>query len=305
VLTGLDIETKAELAERTLWSLVPGGRDGYDAIDVMLRRTDRDDPRSNDEAMAELRVTVMDRDPDKVGRAFSGSVIEMALASYPGLFTTSPPTDASAFGVYWPTLVPDDLPAHEVVLGGERIAIPPLGPDDRPDPDDEEQYLYGLVSWNLGAGPAPSSPHTRPAGAIASLLELPDPPGDPLVASPLGAVFGTRSGDKGGNANVGVWARRDDAYVWLHRTLTAERLHELLAGEADELEIQRFELPNLRAVNFVIRGLLGRGVAASTRLDPQAKGLGEYLRAKVVELPARLLEPAVETAALPPPPVPA
>ena len=93
VLTGLDIEAKAELAERTLWSLVPGGKESFDAVDVRLRRTDRDDPATNDDALAELRITVMDRDEDKVGRAFSNKVIEMVLASYPGFFTTSPPTE--------------------------------------------------------------------------------------------------------------------------------------------------------------------------------------------------------------------
>ncbi len=104
-----------------------------------------------------------------------------------------------------------------------------------------------------------------------------------------------------------MWARRDDAYVWLVRSLTVERLRQLMPAETEGLEVQRFELPNLRAVNFVIMGLLGRGVAASTRIDPQAKGLGEYLRAKVVDVPTRLLDPAMAAVGagldhLPPPP---
>ena len=131
VLTGLDIEAKAELAERTLWSLIPGGRDAFASVDVQLRRTDRDDPATNEEAQAELRITVMDPDRDKVGRAFSGTVIEMVLANYPGLFTTSPPGDASSFGVYWPALVPDTFPCHEMVLDGERLVIEPVPGDDR------------------------------------------------------------------------------------------------------------------------------------------------------------------------------
>ena len=115
----------------------------------------------------------------------------------------------------------------------------------------------------------------------------------------LGRLFGARSGDKGGNANIGVWARTDDAFVWLHRFLTVERIRQLMPAETDGLEVLRYELPNLRALNIVIVGLLGRGVAASTRTDPQAKGLGEYLRAKVVEIPSHLLT-SLET--LPPPP---
>jgi hypothetical protein len=101
---------------------------------------------------------------------------------------------------------------------------------------------------------------------------------------PLGLVCGARSGDKGGNANVGFWTRDPSAFPWLRAYLTVDRLREVLP-EAAELEIRRFELPNLSALNFVIVGLLGAGVAASTRPDPQAKGLGEYLRSRLVDVP--------------------
>jgi len=226
------------------------------------------------------------------------------LSSYPGLFTTSPPGDASSFGVYWPALIPDDVPRHEVVLDGERTPIPPLGPDERGELSEADALTYGLVSWNAATGPAPASDRGRVPASLAALLQAPQPPGDPTTRAPLGAVFGARSGDKGGNANVGVWARRDDAYVWLQRYLTIERLRELMPSETEGLDVRRFELPNLRALNFVIMGLLGRGVAASTRLDPQAKGLGEYLRAKHVDLPTRLLgeAPPASLDHLPPPP---
>ena len=132
VLTGLDIEAKAELAERTLWSLVPGGKEGFDSAEVRLRRTDRDDPATNDDAVAELRITVTDQDENKVGRAFSNKVIEMVLANYPGFFTTTPPTSGSTFGVYWPALMPADLLDQAVVVDGERIAVP--APPTSPPP---------------------------------------------------------------------------------------------------------------------------------------------------------------------------
>ena len=142
VLTGLDVEAKAELAERTLWSLVPGGREAFDSVDVRLRRSDQADPATNEDALAELRITVMDRDKAKVGRAFSNTAIEMVLASYPGLFTTSPPGDASSFGVYWPALVPDDVVPHEVVLGEERLPIEPVPAEDREVPERGESFRY-------------------------------------------------------------------------------------------------------------------------------------------------------------------
>ena len=307
VLTGLDIEAKAELAERTLWSLVPGGRESFDSVDVRLRRSDHEDPATNEDALAELRITVMDQDRAKVGRAFSNTAIEMVLASYPGLFTTSPPGDASSFGVYWPALVPDDLPHHEVVLGDERIRIEPVPADERVPLERVESFRYSLPMVGPRADDAPAADHADGRGesarwpdALAARRDAPSPPNDPTTAAPLGRVFGARSGDKGGNGNVGIWARSDDAYVWLHRHLTVERLRELMPAETDGLDVARYDLPNLRALNFVIVGLLGRGVAASTRTDPQAKGLGEYLRAKVVDLPTRLLEGVPEAPVAPP-----
>lgn len=105
---------------------------------------------------------------------------------------------------------------------------------------------------------------------------------------PLGALAGARSGDKGGNANVGFWVRTHPAYEWLRSYLTVEELHRLMP-EADGLEIERHELPNLLAVNFIIKELLGEGVSSSTRTDPQAKSLGEFLRAKLVPIPDNLV----------------
>jgi hypothetical protein len=281
VLTGLDVEAKADVAVRTLWSLLPGGREAFDAVDVRLRRTDRPDPATNDDALAELRVTVMDRDKAKVGRPFSNTVIEMALASYPGLFTTSPPTDATSFGVYWPTLVPAEVPEHLVTVTGpdgtRTLPIEALSPDERAAPASVDD---APITAEHEAILAMSETNTQFAAAgwdTATLRQV-----------PLGHLAGARSGDKGGNANIGVWARTDGLYRWLHTYLTADRLRELLP-ETAELAVHRYDLPALRAMNFVVVGLLGRGVAASTRSDPQAKGLGEYLRAKLVEVPEALL----------------
>ncbi len=286
LLTGLDIEAKAALAERTLWAKVPGGRDGFAATDVRLRRSDHDDPATNAEAIAELTITVMDPDEEKVGRAFSNAAVEMALASYPGLSTDGPPRRASSFGVYWPSLVPADVPRHEVVMGEERFAVEPVGaePDDADDADpDADGGRYAL---------APPSTPERAA-----------PPTEPTTAVPLGRVAGARSGDKGGNANIGVWARDDEVFEWLAAYLDEDRIRQLLGPEVEGLAIRRYELANLRALNVVVEGLLGRGVAASTRIDPQAKGLGEYLRAKVVEVPTRLVPPGpAADGPLPPPP---
>ena len=108
------------------------------------------------------------------------------------------------------------------------------------------------------------------------------------MRGPIGRVVGARSGDKGGNANLGVFARTDEAWEWLDGFLTTERLKELLP-ECEPLPVDRYRLPNIRSLNFVVRGLLQEGVAASTRQDAQAKSLGEWLRARHVDIPEVLL----------------
>jgi hypothetical protein len=98
-----------------------------------------------------------------------------------------------------------------------------------------------------------------------------------------------RSGDKGGNANVGLWVSDARAWPWLARALTTEQLRAL-APEVADREIDRYELPNLRAVNFVVHGLLDGGATEARRYDKQAKALGEWLRARHVALPVTLVK---------------
>ena len=256
VLTGLDIPEKAALIERTVRSAMDLSQ--LDAFDIDLARTDKPDAQTNHEASALLKVTVKSQDAKKVDRAFSSTIIEMALASYPGFFCTTPPSEASPFGVYWPTLVPADIPRHVVVLeDGTRIPIQPTSASE-------------FKAW------VDARPPSMPGISLG-----------PTRLAPLGTLFGARSGDKGGNANVGVWARDDNGYTWLETFLTAEKFRQFVP-EAADLKVLRYELPNLKALNFVVVGLLGEGVASSVRFDPQAKSLGEFLRSKVVELPESL-----------------
>jgi hypothetical protein len=261
VLTGLDIERKAAWAEAQLFDVL-GGKDQFDEVDVRLLRFDREDAPTNEQSTAHLRITVKDADPGKVGRRFSNATMELALASYAGFHTTTPPSEASDYGVYWPTLVPAEVVTQRVVLadGSSRV-----------------------IEHTEGSG--------APANTAAPPPPTAEPPQDSWVATvrtPLGRVCGARSGDKGGNANVGLWTRTDEEYAWLRDQLTVDRFRDLLT-EARDLVVQRFELPNLRALNFVVVGLLGSGVADSTRPDPQAKGLGEYVRSRHIDLPASLL----------------
>jgi hypothetical protein len=249
VLCGLDIEAKAALAHRQLAAEI-----GADGVTWTLARTDHADADTEETASALLHATI--RTPDaKRAKGFSRACVELALASYPGFTLTAPPADGTPVGVYRPEFVPADQVAHVAVLpGGDRVSI------------------------------SPTSGHVTHQPAFAA----PAPLSGPTRRVPLGTVLGARSGDKGGDANLGVWARSDDGYRWLATELTTELLRGLLP-EAKELEIERHPLPNLRAVNFVLHGLLGQGVAASTRFDPQAKALGEWLRSRIVDVPEVLL----------------
>jgi len=261
VLTGLDVEAKAARAETLLFDLL-GSRDDFAAVDVQLLRTDHSDADTNAASTAQLRVTVKDPDREKVGRRFSNAVVELSLAGYAGFFTTTPPTDASAFGVYWPCVVPADAVEHVVVL-----------PDGTTEP----------------VPPPPTGFGVSDAGGTGTSDAKTEWEGGDTVRVPLGAVCGARSGDKGGNANVGLWTWRDDTYAWMVGALTVDRIRALVP-EAAGLEIRRYDLANLRALNFVFVGILGEGVASSVRPDPQAKGLGEYLRSRLVDVPVALLD---------------
>jgi hypothetical protein len=262
VLSGLDIDAKSEAVLAALWDRT-GGADQYDAVDVRLIRTDHAQPQALEQAMAYLKITVDHRDPERVGRAFSNAVVELALANVPGFTVTSPPGRETPLVRYWPSLVPQGDVV--VAVGGVQEVVPATGPfEDAPSPPTDRSRLDG----------AP---------------EATAPPADSLVVqAPIGRLVGARSGDKGGNANLGVWARSPEAYAWLREFLTVDRLTELLPDTAG-LAIDRIVLPNLRAINFVIPGYLDEGVASSTRWDPQAKTLGEYFRAQVVDVPEALL----------------
>ncbi|ULN51018.1 DUF1446 domain-containing protein [Mycolicibacterium goodii] len=254
VLTGLDIEAKAQLVRNQLESAL---KTKPAELEWTLARSDHPDADSEEAASALLHCVVRDPDPNTVGRRFSSAAVELALASYPGFTATAPPGDAQVYGVFTPGYVDAAEVAHVAVRAdGTRVDIPPA---------DETREL----------APVPEP-------------EVAAPDAGPTVRAPLGLIAGARSGDKGGSANIGVWVRSDAAYRWLVHTLTVDTLRTLLP-EAAELPVTRHVLPNLRALNFVIDGILGEGVAYQARFDPQAKGLGEWLRSRHLDIPKDLL----------------
>jgi hypothetical protein len=258
-LTGLDIEEKAKLIEEAFWRACPFAKDEISQVSTRLMRTDKPDPQTNEQAVAILKISVKDPDERKVGRAFANAMGELGLATIPGFFGVGGgPAGGRPFGVYEPACIPSEtVPQEVVILGDGTHEVSSVIPS-------EEVQVEGK------RGPTANAP------------------GGASTPAPLGKVYGSRSGDKGGNANLGVFARSDEAWAWLDENLTVERLRELLPEVAD-LAIDRHRLPAIRSLNFYIHGLLEEGVAASTRQDGQAKSLGEWLRARVVDMPEALL----------------
>jgi hypothetical protein len=258
VLTGLDIEAKAQLVRNQMGDVL--AKRPPAEVRWTLARTDRPDADVEEEASALLHLAVKDRDRAVAGRAVSDAAVQLALASYPGFHLTAPPSDAAPYGVFESAYVDAKLVTHTAVLpDGTRTVIP------QPTRTAEPSTLPRLE------------------------IELPEPlPPGPTHRAPLGLVAGARSGDKGGDANVGVWARTEESWRWLAHALTVECFKTLLPETAD-LPVERFVLPNLCAVNFVVTGLLGEGVAAQARFDPQAKAVAEWLRARRLDIPESLL----------------
>ncbi|MFD0269803.1 acyclic terpene utilization AtuA family protein [Streptomyces sp. NPDC127106] len=276
VLTGLDIEAKAALVRAQMADALVG----VAAADWTLARTDHADAGTEETASALLRLVVRDPSADRVGRALTGQAVELALASYPGFHVTAPPGPAQPYGVFESASVPADAVSAVAVLpDGTRTPVPPGGPTA--PTRNRAAGAGGLAHQHERAGVGEGG------GAIGGRT-------GPTRRAPLGLVAGARSGDKGGDANVGVWAESDAAWDWLHATLTVERFRELLP-ETRGFPVARHALANLRALNFTVTGILGAGVASAHRFDPQAKALGEWLRARHLDIPVHLLPAPEET----------
>ena len=266
-LTGTDLDAKATLVERSVRRYAESV-DGIDAVAIDRIGRAQHDPDSQDAATELVRIAVQGTEK-AAGRAFSSRMVELALSSYPGLYALGPPQPGSAFGVYWPALLDQSMLEHTVHHhdGTTEIVVPATPPDAE------------------SAVAPPAEPSLAPSASASA------PCSDELVVVSLGELVHARSGDKGGDANLGVWVRDPAFEEWLQSTLTVDELRRLLP-ETRQLAISRYELPNLGAVNFVLRGLLGTGATSTLRLDSQAKALGEWLRSRSISVPRALVEAA-------------
>ena len=258
ILTGLDIEDKAKVFTDALFNSV-GGRKQFDEVSIQLHRTDKENPNSNEEAMASLLVSVKSKDQNLVGRLFSAKIIELALANIPGFFAQGGVKSSGPVIIYWPALVDSRHIKEKVHIDGEEIEVIPTS-------QLELEEIY----------------YQKEPIKIKKIKK------EDEKEIYFGEIYGTRSGDKGGCANLGVWAKNADSFAFLHDFLTVKKLKELLP-DLNQYKIERFELANINSLNFYIHDILQDGVSSNDKKDGQAKSLGEYLRAKKVKVPQSII----------------
>jgi len=258
ILTGLDIEDKAKVFTDALFNSV-GGRKQFDDVSIQLHRTDKENPNSNEEAMASLLVSVKSKDQNLVGRLFSAKIIELALANIPGFFAQGGVKSSGPVIIYWPALVNSKHIKEKVHIDGEEIEVIPTS-------QLELEEIY----------------YQKEPIKIKKIKK------EDEKEIYFGEIYGTRSGDKGGCANLGVWAKNADSFAFLHDFLTVKKLKELLP-DLNQYKIERFELANINSLNFYIHDILQDGVSSNDKKDGQAKSLGEYLRAKKVKVPQSII----------------
>ncbi len=258
ILTGLDIEDKAKVFTDALFNSV-GGRKQFDDVSIQLHRTDKENPNSNEEAMASLLVSVKSKDQNLVGRLFSAKIIELALANIPGFFAQGGVKSSGPVIIYWPALVDSKHIKEKVHIDGEEIEVIPTS-------QLELEEIY----------------YQKEPIKIKKIKK------EDEKEIYFGEIYGTRSGDKGGCANLGVWAKNANSFAFLHDFLTIKKLKELLP-DLNQYKIERFELANINSLNFYIHDILQDGVSSNDKKDGQAKSLGEYLRAKKVKVPQSII----------------
>jgi len=258
ILTGLDIEEKAKIFTNTLFNSV-GGKEQFDEVSIKLHRTDKDDAKTNEEAMASLAISVKSKDPDLVGRLFSAKIIELALSNIPGFFAQGGVKSSGPVIKYWPALINSKYIKEIVHIDGKNIEVIPTSQLNLEDIYYQKEPIK---------------------------IEKIDIKDEKEIY--FGEIFGTRSGDKGGCANLGVWAKNSQTFSFLYNFLTVDRLKDLLP-DLREFKIERYELSNIKSLNFYIYDILQDGVSSNDRKDGQAKSLGEYLRAKKIKVPQSII----------------
>ncbi len=264
LVTGMQRQDKADHCLRQVWAEFPAGRDTFDDVVVNLVGAEIENPQTLDQGTSILRIAVAAADRDLVDR-FPRVLVEILLGGFPGMALTSPPSRARRRQLFWPTLIAADLVQERVSVGGSTRTI------SRAD-----------VPTQTTLTPLP-----RVGGAALA--------NEPTVSVPLGSIAGSRSGDKGGNATLGVWALSTEAFEFLRAWWTPENVAGLLPDHSCS-ELRLWTIPTVRALGVTIVGWLGEGTASNLDLDTQAKGLGEFVRSRHLSVPKSVIDTVRTTA---------
>lgn len=265
LLCGPDIRQKAERLAGMILDRV--GRDLVEIrVDVVGDRScwgESGPDREPNEGV--LRVAVRDHDRSRVER-FAQAMMGFALQGPPGIGIFGGRPDVQPAYGYWPTLVPREVVAPRIEVRDADGRV--IDRSDSPVPSVPTQRMSAVPkSRSVATGAAHGGATERVA---------------------LRRIAFARSGDKGAHANVGVAARSAAAHAWLRDALGADVVREhfgsLVRGDAE-----RYELPGLRAFNFVLRDALGGGGTLSLRTDHQGKTLAQSLLGLAVDVPSEVL----------------
>ncbi|KAH8700746.1 hypothetical protein BGW36DRAFT_374886 [Talaromyces proteolyticus] len=270
-INGLDVPEKAQMMKQQLKSAFRNNN--FSKFSVEVYGTPTSDPQSQQAGTVSLRVFAQAREKKDISSdKFKTPIYALRMQSYPGYhmnldFRTM---DPKPFMEIFPVIVSQCLIKQTVKLSsGKTIEIPP--------PVLTSEYQL-----------------QRPSYETDSPVSL-DYFG-PTERAPLGSIVHARSGDKADNFNVGIFVRHEDEYPWLQSFLTISCFKKLLGNDWKDLtetgikrSIERCEFPNILAVHFRVLDFLGGGIASSARIDGLGKGIGEYIRSRIVDVPVRFL----------------
>jgi len=267
VVTGPDSLAKAEKVAQLVWESA-GGTDLFEDTCTQFLAWNATHPPLTDSEPSEIMVqlAVRDHDEKKINSRFGVQVVPRVLGSVPGITVLADQGRPRASDVvgYWPALIDRSCVPMRVVVGD----------------DDEIDVPYLDLATAAPAGPAftsESPPHPSGGG------------GGQTVTVPLSRLCLARSGDKGDTSNVGVLARSEAIYHWMVEHITPAFVQDRFAGICKG-GVERHEMPNLLACNFLLHESLGGGGTLSLILDPQGKTYAQYLLATEVEVEADLLD---------------
>ena len=277
VVSGPEALAKANKVAEAFWDSA-GGRSSYDqALHQFVGWNACHAPLATCEPGEVLvQFAVRDHDERKINTRFAPQIVPRVLGTVPGVtyIADQGRPKASEVVAFWPALVSRESVSERVLIGDQELAVGKRE-EGRVQTEEgkrkKEESSVPSISIPSSLSPFPSHHADIPTRRVA------------LVRLCL-----ARSGDKGDTANIGVIARSEEIYGWMLEHMTPAFVKRYF-DDVCQGEVQRFELPNLLAVNFLLHRSLGGGGTSSLLLDAQGKTYAQYLLAAEVEVPETLI----------------